>query len=93
VGFQVNVTGTNAVNIDFADYLQARLAYVFVVVLTLSFVLLMVVFRSILVPFKAVLMNLLSIGAAYGVVVALFQWGWLSGSPVCNPPRSSRGRR
>ena len=47
-------------------------------VLTLSFLLLMVVFRSLLVPLKAVIMNLLSIGAAYGVVVALFQWGWLS---------------
>ena len=46
--------------------------------LALSFLLLMVVFRSLLVPLKAVIMNLLSIGAAYGVVVALFQWGWLS---------------
>jgi RND superfamily putative drug exporter len=45
-------------------------------VLTLSFLLLMVVFRSLLVPLKAVVMNLLSIGAAYGVVVAAFQWGW-----------------
>ena len=45
-------------------------------VLALSFLLLMVVFRSVLVPLKAVVMNLLSIGAAYGVVVAVFQWGW-----------------
>ena len=45
-------------------------------VLILSFLLLMVVFRSLLVPLKAVIMNLLSIGAAYGVVVAVFQWGW-----------------
>jgi RND superfamily putative drug exporter len=45
-------------------------------VLILSFLLLMVVFRSILVPLKAVVMNLLSIGAAYGVIVAIFQWGW-----------------
>ena len=42
----------------------------------LSFLLLMVVFRSILVPLKAAVMNLLSIGAAYGVIVAVFQWGW-----------------
>ena len=42
----------------------------------LSFLLLMVVFRSMLVPLKAVIMNLLSIGAAYGVIVAVFQWGW-----------------
>ena len=47
-------------------------------VLALSFLLLMVVFRSLLVPLKAVIMNLLSIGAAYGVVVAIFQWGWVS---------------
>jgi RND superfamily putative drug exporter len=85
VGFQVDVSGFNAANLDFADYLQARLPYVFGVVLLLSFVLLMVVFRSILVPFKAVVMNLLSIGAAYGVVVALFQWGWLSGLTGVQP--------
>ena len=48
------------------------------VVLMLSFLLLMAVFRSILVPLKAVIMNLLSIGAAYGVIVAIFQWGWAS---------------
>ena len=42
----------------------------------LSFLLLMVVFRSVLVPLKAVIMNMLSIGAAYGVIVAVFQWGW-----------------
>jgi len=46
-------------------------------VLILSFLLLMMVFRSILVPLKAVIMNLLSIGASYGVIVAMFQWGWL----------------
>src|SRR3712207_4438329 len=51
--------------------------YFFAAVLVLSFLLLMVVFRSLLVPLKAVVMNLLSVGAAYGVIVALFQWGWL----------------
>ena len=56
--------------------------------LGLSFLLLMVVFRSLLVPLKAVIMNLLSIGAAYGVVVAVFQWGWggglldIEGAPI-----------
>ena len=48
-------------------------------VLALSFLLLLAVFRSVLVPVKAVVMNLLSIGAAYGVVVAIFNWGWLNG--------------
>ena len=52
--------------------------YLFAAVLILSFLLLMVVFRSILVPLKAVVMNLLSVGAAYGILVAIFQWGWLS---------------
>ena len=74
----VNVTGTVAVNVDFSEFLSSRLPYFFGVVLLLSFLLLMVVFRSLLVPVKAVVMNLLSIGAAYGIVVALFQWGWLS---------------
>jgi RND superfamily putative drug exporter len=76
-GIDVAITGTVAVNVDFSDYLSSRLPYFFGVVLALSFLLLMVVFRSLLVPLKAVVMNLLSIGAAYGVVVALFQWGWL----------------
>ncbi|MBI5089868.1 MAG: MMPL family transporter, partial [Actinobacteria bacterium] len=77
-GVEVNVSGSVAVNVDFSDYLAGRLPYFFIAVLALSFLLLMVVFRSLLVPLKAVVMNLLSIGAAYGIVVALFQWGWLS---------------
>jgi len=77
-GVDVAVTGNVAVNVDFSHYLSSRLPYFFTAVLALSFLLLMVVFRSLLVPLKAVIMNLLSIGAAYGLVVALFQWGWLS---------------
>jgi RND superfamily putative drug exporter len=77
-GVDVKVTGVTAVNVDFSHFLSSRLPYFFVVVLSLSFLLLMVVFRSLLVPVKAVIMNMLSIGASYGVVVALFQWGWLS---------------
>jgi RND superfamily putative drug exporter len=61
-----------------SQYLGDRMPIFFGAVLALSFLLLMVVFRSLLVPLKAVIMNLLSIGAAYGVIVALFQWGWLS---------------
>jgi putative drug exporter of the RND superfamily len=72
----IAVTGFVAVSVDFSTYLAARLPIFIGVVLALSFLLLMTVFRSILVPLKAVLMNLLSIGAAYGVVVAVFQWGW-----------------
>jgi putative drug exporter of the RND superfamily len=77
-GVDVLVTGSVAVNVDFSSYLATRMPYFFGAVLVLSFLLLMVVFRSLLVPLKAVIMNLLSIGAAYGVIVMLFQWGWLS---------------
>ncbi len=75
-GMKIAVTGFVAVSVDFSSYLAARLPLFIGVVLALSFLLLMAVFRSILVPLKAVLMNLLSIGAAYGLVVAVFQWGW-----------------
>ena len=78
IGTDLVVTGGVAVNVDFAHYLSSRMPYFLGAVLAMSFLLLMLVFRSILVPLKAVVMNLLSIGAAYGVVVALFQWGWLS---------------
>ncbi|WP_421119587.1 MMPL family transporter [Aquihabitans daechungensis] len=77
VGAEILVTGSVAVSIDFADLLAGRLPYFFAAVLILSFLLLMAVFRSLLVPLKAVIMNLLSIGAAYGIIVALFQWGWI----------------
>ncbi|NDG10276.1 MAG: MMPL family transporter [Actinobacteria bacterium] len=87
----VKVTGSVAVNVDFSGYLADRLPTFFAVVLALSFVLLMAVFRSLLVPLKAVIMNLLSIGSAYGAVVAVFQWGWgsslvgLGGSAPIDP--------
>jgi RND superfamily putative drug exporter len=70
------VGGTTAIFADFSDFLGSRLPVFMGAVLLLSFLLLMAVFRSVLVPLKAVLLNLLSIGAAYGVVVAVFQWGW-----------------
>ncbi len=78
-GTDVLVTGFVAVTVDFSDYLSERLVWFFGAVLILSFILLMVVFRSLLVPLKAVIMNLLSIGAAYGLMVAVFQWGWGKG--------------
>jgi RND superfamily putative drug exporter len=73
----VLVGGLTAVTVDFADANAERLPILITVVLALSFILLVFVFRSILVPLKAAVMNLLSIGAAYGAVVAIFQWGWL----------------
>jgi putative drug exporter of the RND superfamily len=70
------VTGASAVGVDFASFISRRMPIFIGGVLLLSFLLLMAVFRSVLVPLKAVIMNLLSIGAAYGVIVAVFQWGW-----------------
>ncbi|MEY2472212.1 MAG: putative drug exporter of the superfamily [Actinomycetota bacterium] len=72
----VKVTGMAATNIDFTNFLSGRIPIFFGAVLALSFLLLMMVFRSLLVPLKAVVMNLMSIGATYGVLVAIFQWGW-----------------
>jgi putative drug exporter of the RND superfamily len=71
------VAGAGPANKDFSAYLAKRTPIFFGAVLGLSFLLLMIVFRSLLVPLKAVIMNLLSIGASYGIVVAIFQWGWL----------------
>ncbi len=76
MGTEILVTGPVAANIDFSDYLSQRIWYFYGAVLMISFLFLMTVFRSILVPLKAVAMNLLAIGAAYGIVVAVFQWGW-----------------
>jgi RND superfamily putative drug exporter len=78
-GVAAQVTGFTAGSVDFSDYLAKRLPFLIGIVLLLSFLLLMAVFRSVLVPIKAVLMNLLSVGAAYGVIVAVFQWGWGAG--------------
>ena len=73
----VSVTGFVALGVDFTNYLAGRTPVFFAAVLVVSFILLMIVFRSVLVPLKAVVMNLLSIAAAYGVVVLVFQQGWL----------------
>jgi len=77
-GVDAAVGGATAGSSDFSAYLGDRMPLLLGVVLLLSFILLMVVFRSLLVPLKAVVMNLLSIGSAYGILVAVFQWGWLS---------------
>ncbi|HEX7095763.1 MAG TPA: MMPL family transporter, partial [Acidimicrobiales bacterium] len=70
------VTGSTAAFIDLSDKVTSRLPWFIAAVVGLSFVLLMTVFRSVLIAAKAALMNLLAIGAAYGAVVALFQWQW-----------------
>jgi RND superfamily putative drug exporter len=76
---QAHVGGQTANFADVGARVNERLPVLLAAVLTLSFVLLMFVFRSVLVPLKAVVLNLLSIGAAYGVMVMVFQWGWGGG--------------
>ncbi len=78
-GAHVHVGGATATSIDLADQLRERMPWFMGFVVGLSFLLLLVEFRSIFVPIKAALMNLLSVAAAYGAVVAVFQWGWLGG--------------
>jgi RND superfamily putative drug exporter len=70
------VGGQGASDLDLTDEIGDRLPWVIGGVLALSYLLLMVALRSIILPLKAIVMNLMSVGAAYGVVVALFQWGW-----------------
>ena len=74
-GVTVNVSGSAAQSKDFRDQLVDRLPLIFAFVFALAFVLMLVTFRSIVIPIKAILLNLLSIGAAYGVLVLIFQDG------------------
>jgi RND superfamily putative drug exporter len=76
---QAHVGGQTANFADVGARVNQRLPVLIAAVLAMSFVLLMLVFRSVLVPLKAVVLNLLSIGAAYGVMVMVFQWGWAGG--------------
>ncbi|MFJ8489352.1 MMPL family transporter [Streptomyces sp. NPDC094038] len=78
-GARVLVTGTTAMNIDFSQKLNDALVPYLALVVGLAFLLLIAVFRSILVPLKAALGFLLSVLAALGAVVAVFQWGWVGG--------------
>jgi uncharacterized membrane protein YdfJ with MMPL/SSD domain len=75
-GAEVAVTGETAGNADFNSMVASRMPLVFAFVLGLAFLLLLVTFRSIVIPIKAIILNLLSVGACYGVMVAVFQWGW-----------------
>ncbi|MGW1210283.1 MMPL family transporter [Streptomyces sp. NPDC002499] len=76
-GADLMVTGTTALNIDVSSKLSSALVPYLAIVVGLALILLLLVFRSILVPLKAALGFLLSVGATLGVVVAVFQWGWL----------------
>jgi RND superfamily putative drug exporter len=76
-GLKVYVGGVTAGSVDFAKTLGQKLPLFIGVVVLLSALLLMIVFRSLVIPLQAAVMNLLSIGASLGVIVAIFQWGWL----------------
>ena len=78
-GVRADVSGDAAATADFNDNLKSHLPYVFGFVLTAAFLLLLVTFRSIVIPIKAILLNLLSVGAAYGVLVLVFQNTWAEG--------------
>ncbi|MFI7410137.1 MMPL family transporter [Streptomyces sp. NPDC049627] len=70
------VTGTTAAQVDFRDIVASRLPLIICVVVALAFLIILAVFRGVLVALKAAVLNVLSIAASYGVVVAVFQWGW-----------------
>jgi putative drug exporter of the RND superfamily len=74
------IGGTTASNVDLAANISRKLPLQIIVVIGLSFLLLLLAFRTVVIPIQAAVMNVLSIGAAYGVLTALFQYGWLHGA-------------
>jgi putative drug exporter of the RND superfamily len=70
------VTGTTAGAVDFTSHITSRLPWLILAVVAISFLLLTTAFRSVVIATKAAILNILSIGAAYGVIVAIFNWGW-----------------
>jgi putative drug exporter of the RND superfamily len=70
------VTGTTAGTVDFTSQITSRLPWLILAVVAISFLLLTAAFRSVVIATKAAILNILSIGAAYGVIVAIFEWGW-----------------
>ena len=87
------VGGQQATTVDFTSVLSSKLPLFIGIVVLLSALLLLVVFRSLVIPVQAAVMNLLSIGASLGVVVAIFQWGWLAASSTSRAARSRRSSR
>jgi RND superfamily putative drug exporter len=76
---QTSVGGSAAREYDVQNLISGSMWKIILFVLGLSYIVLLVLLRSVILPLKAVLMNLLSVGAAYGVMVAVFQWGWFDG--------------
>jgi RND superfamily putative drug exporter len=75
-GVKILVGGTTAIFVDFANVLTSKLPLFIGLVVLMSFILLAIVFRSFVIPLTAAVMNILSIGAAFGILVAIFQWGY-----------------
>jgi len=84
-GLDVHVGGLTAVHKDFAAALSGKMPLFVTIVVVLGCLLLMLAFRSILIPLTAAVMNLLSAGAGFGIVVAVFQWGWGSSAIGAGP--------
>jgi RND superfamily putative drug exporter len=79
------VSGGTAINVDFATVVSRKMALFIGVVVGLSFILLLIAFRSLLVPLTAAVMNVLAAAGSFGIIVAMFQWGWLSDSMNAGP--------
>jgi RND superfamily putative drug exporter len=82
----VYVGGSTALFVDFANVLTAKLPLFIGLVVLLSFLLLAIVFRSLVIPLISAILNIFSIGAAFGILVAVFQWGWLGAAIGVNKP-------
>ena len=91
-GVKVLVGGDTAIFVDFAHVLSAKLPLFIALVVMLSFILLSIVFRSFVIPLVGAVMNLLSIGAAFGILVAVVQWGVRRPLVRHQPDRSGRSR-
>ncbi|WP_018635186.1 MMPL family transporter [Parafrankia elaeagni] len=82
---QIYAYGETAINVDFASVLARKMPLFIAVVVGMSFVLLLIAFRSLVIPLTAAVMNLLAAGGAFGLSVAIFQWGWLSEAMGAGP--------
>jgi hypothetical protein len=92
-GSKVYVSGEAAYTMDYANWYGGQMPLVILFVLGMSFLLLLVAFHSIVIPLKAIILNLLSAGAAFGVLVLLFQEGWFKDSPASGRTSSKPGLR
>jgi uncharacterized membrane protein YdfJ with MMPL/SSD domain len=88
-GIEAHVGGSTASNVDLAATISSKMLLVVLTVISLSFLLLMVAFRSLLIPLQAAVVNLLTVAAALGVLTAIFQWGWGLSAIGLDAPRGT----